>query len=74
MTCVTRRPFAGTGRPYARTMPERTEEMSRVLELVGDAVRGGHCILFLGAGVHAPPPDGSPFRYPAEQRPRPATR
>ena len=50
-------------------MAEHTEEMSRVLELVGDAVRGGRCILFLGAGVHAPPPDESPFRYPAEQRP-----
>jgi hypothetical protein len=50
-------------------MPGTTEDASRVLELVGDAVRGGQCILFLGAGVHAHPPDGSAFRYPAEQRP-----
>ena len=40
-----------------------------VLELIADAVRTQHCILFLGAGVHAPPPGGSPFEYPAAQRP-----
>ena len=54
-------------------------EASRVLDLVGEAVRSQQqsselkaepkCILFLGAGVHAPPPEGSPFRYPPEQRP-----
>ena len=43
--------------------------MGRVLDLVGQAVRGQRCILFLGAGVHAPPPDGSPFSYPPERRP-----
>ncbi|HEX8159433.1 MAG TPA: SIR2 family protein [Solirubrobacteraceae bacterium] len=43
--------------------------MSRVLDLVGEAVRSQQCILFLGAGIHAPPPEGSPFDYPAEQRP-----
>jgi hypothetical protein len=32
-------------------------------------VRQGQCILFLGAGVHAPPPEGSAFAYPPEQRP-----
>jgi hypothetical protein len=32
-------------------------------------VRSQQCILFLGAGIHAPPPEGSPFDYPAEQRP-----
>jgi SIR2-like protein len=40
-----------------------------VLELIADAVRTERCILFLGAGVHAPPPDGSPFDYPADVRP-----
>jgi SIR2-like domain len=44
-------------------------EASRVLNLIGDAVRKERCILFLGAGVHAPPPEGSPFAYPEEQRP-----
>ena len=44
-------------------------EFSRVVEQIGDAVGRGQCILFLGAGVHAPPPEGSPFSYPAEQRP-----
>jgi len=32
-------------------------------------VRRQRCILFLGAGVHAPPPEGSPFSYPPQQRP-----
>jgi hypothetical protein len=43
--------------------------VSRVLDRVAEAVRQGQCILFLGAGVHAPPPDGSPFDYPPQQRP-----
>jgi hypothetical protein len=42
---------------------------SHVLDLVGEAVRSRQCILFLGAGVHAPPPDGSLFHYPPEQCP-----
>ena len=42
---------------------------SRVLDLVADGVRSKQCILFLGAGVHAPPPPGSPFDYPPEARP-----
>jgi SIR2-like domain len=44
-------------------------EVTESLELVADAVRQGRCILFLGAGVHAPPPDGSSFEYPDERRP-----
>jgi hypothetical protein len=44
-------------------------DVSDVVELVADAVRSEHCILFLGAGVHAPPPEDSPFEYPGEQRP-----
>lgn len=44
-------------------------DVSSVLDLVADGVRRQQCILFLGAGVHAPPPEGSPFEYPADQRP-----
>jgi hypothetical protein len=44
-------------------------EVGRVVGLVGEAVRDQSCILFLGAGVHAPPPPGSGFSYPAEVRP-----
>jgi hypothetical protein len=44
-------------------------QVDRVLGLVGEAVRSQQCILFLGAGVHAPPPEDSPFAYPPEQRP-----
>ncbi len=36
---------------------------------VAGSVREGRCILFLGAGVHYPPPDGSRFSYPEEHRP-----
>jgi SIR2-like domain len=37
--------------------------------LIAKAVRQQRCILFLGAGVHAPPPTESAFEYPAELRP-----
>jgi SIR2-like domain len=39
------------------------------IELIGETVRQGQCILFLGAGAHAPPPDDSRFVYPAAVRP-----
>jgi hypothetical protein len=44
-------------------------EMDDVLDVIADAVSKERCILFLGAGAHAPPPDDSPFVYPEEQRP-----
>ena len=50
-------------------MVAATSEADRVLRVVGEAVKDQRCILFLGAGVHAPPPEGSPFSYPAELRP-----
>jgi SIR2-like domain len=40
-----------------------------VVDDVAAAVSGGECILFLGAGVHCAPPDGSPYAYPEEARP-----
>lgn len=40
-----------------------------VIGTIAEAISQKQCILFLGAGVHAPPPDESPFEYPAEQRP-----
>lgn len=39
------------------------------LEFIGEAINRQQCILFLGAGVHAPPPDGSGFEYPSHLRP-----
>jgi hypothetical protein len=50
-------------------MASPASELSRALDLVADGVRARECILFLGAGVHAPPAAGSPFAYPAERRP-----
>ncbi len=44
-------------------------EVDDVIGLIARAVSQQRCILFLGAGVHAPPPDQSRFEYPAEQRP-----
>lgn len=44
-------------------------DVSSALDLVADGVRKQQCILFLGAGVHAPPPEGSGLAYPAELRP-----
>jgi len=37
--------------------------------VLANQVKKGQCILFLGAGVHAPPPDDSVFTYPPEHRP-----
>jgi hypothetical protein len=44
-------------------------EVDDVVELIARVVSQQRCILFLGAGVHAPPYDQSRFEYPAEQRP-----
>lgn len=44
-------------------------DVDRALELIAQSVRSERCILFLGAGVHAPPPAESPFDYPEPQRP-----
>ena len=43
--------------------------VEETLGLVAEAVSKGECVLFLGAGVHAPPPSHSRFEYPAEDRP-----
>jgi len=41
-----------------------------VFDYVANAVSTGRCILFLGAGVHAPPPDSqADYRYHASHRP-----
>jgi hypothetical protein len=34
-----------------------------------EAISKSECVLFLGAGVHYPPPEGSAYSYPREQRP-----
>jgi hypothetical protein len=39
------------------------------LDLIADAVRRQECILFLGAGVHAQPPDGSVHKWAREHCP-----
>ena len=36
---------------------------------IAEHIRRKKCILFLGAGVHSPPPDGCPYTYPPERRP-----
>src|SRR5262245_15878160 len=53
----------------SRSEGRRTVERSPAERLLIQSVRAGKCILFLGAGVHFPPPANSPFSYPAEQRP-----
>lgn len=39
------------------------------VEIIAEKVKKGECILFLGAGVHYPPPAGSPYEYPEPHRP-----
>lgn len=36
---------------------------------LAEKVSQGKCILFVGAGVHYPPPESSRFAYPVEERP-----
>jgi hypothetical protein len=50
-------------------MPGKDSDAGSILRLLGDAVTRGQCILFLGSGVHAPPPAGSALEYPPDQRP-----
>lgn len=40
-----------------------------VFQRLVESVRQGRCILFLGAGVHYPPPADSPYTYPVLERP-----
>ena len=54
---------------YARRTVTIDLDVGSVLELIADAVSRERCILFLGAGVHAPPPEESSFEYPPEDRP-----
>jgi hypothetical protein len=44
-------------------------ETGSAIEDIAKAVARGECILFLGSGVHAPPPNGSSYSYPEEERP-----
>ena len=44
-------------------------ETTGLVDQISDAIRKRQCILFLGAAVHAPPPDGSDFVYPEAVRP-----
>ncbi|HLG18035.1 MAG TPA: SIR2 family protein [Blastocatellia bacterium] len=36
---------------------------------IAEKVNNGQCILFMGAGVHYPPPEGSKYSYPESERP-----
>ena len=39
------------------------------ISTIAKYVQDGKCILFLGAAVHCPPPDGSRYAYPEAERP-----
>lgn len=43
--------------------------VEKAIELITRAIVEQRCVLFLGAGIHAPPPDGSPFQYHEAERP-----
>jgi SIR2-like protein len=40
-----------------------------IMKTIAEMVATGKCILFLGAGVHASPPDDSKYSYPETERP-----
>lgn len=57
--------------PVVPAQPDAETE-SRIqdaIQAVSAAVAEGQCVLFLGAGVHYPPPPGSAYTYPPEHRP-----
>ncbi len=41
----------------------------KAIERIARAIVEQRCVLFVGAGIHAPPPTDSLFEYPDEQRP-----
>jgi len=44
-------------------------ETSKILKSLVEQVKKGECILFFGAGVHAPPAKDSKYKYPLESKP-----
>src|SRR6185295_1582763 len=48
--------------------PSRGATDSTILS-IAESVKRGQCVLFLGAGVHAPPPSDISQVYPEKQRP-----
>ncbi|MEE9568113.1 MAG: SIR2 family protein [Candidatus Binatia bacterium] len=49
--------------------PDETKNMEAAKMQVAKKIKEENCILFLGAGVHSPPPKDSPWVYPEEHRP-----
>ena len=43
--------------------------VDKAIERITRAIAEQRCVLFLGAGIHAAPPEESVFEYPEEQRP-----
>jgi len=41
----------------------------KAVEKIAECVSAGKCILFLGAGVHYPPPEDGGYTYPEDERP-----
>jgi len=44
-------------------------ESSTIVTQIAETIQKEQCILFVGAGVHAPPGEASPYVYPPEHRP-----
>jgi hypothetical protein len=67
--------MSATDRPTAVAQPSAgavaVAAGSDAMDVLVNEVMRGRCILFVGAGVHYPPPAGSPFEasYPKESRP-----
>jgi SIR2-like domain len=46
-----------------------TADYATDLNAIAEKVSTGKCVLFLGAGVHSPPPQDSGYTYPESERP-----
>ena len=50
-------------------MPAQDSDNQKILKNLVEQVKNGECILFFGAGVHAPPSKDSKYKYPPESKP-----
>ncbi|HZF14052.1 MAG TPA: SIR2 family protein [Thermoanaerobaculia bacterium] len=64
-------PSADVRERAARGRPLRAPRgvLDSTIRSIAESVGLGECVLFLGAGVHAPPPDALASSYPFEDRP-----
>jgi hypothetical protein len=62
-------PGIGAAGSVMGTPGQTTDQFEAAVADIARSVSAGRCILFLGAGVHYPPPEDSSYSYPEQDRP-----